>query len=212
MPPFVHRITTYDPADRDEGVLRARWGTEPTTSDGNRAFLKTLRRGQICTGTVTAIADFGVTFVDIGGFTAMINLPELSWRRVERPSDVVAVGQEITAEILHVDLERERVPLSLKALQEDPLPRFVGQIGRITKGVVTELAPCGAFVRIEDGQDGMDGMEGLVDLADPAEGHAGPPADVLRVGDELTVKIVAVDLARRLISLSRRQALAPEDG
>lgn len=108
--------------DRD-GVLRARWQTEPTPSDRDWAFLRTLRRGQIVTGTVTTIAGFGVTFVDIGGFTAMINMPELSWCPFNQPSDVVSVGQEITAEVLDVDMVRERVPLSLRAVQEeDPWP------------------------------------------------------------------------------------------
>ncbi|MFD0354000.1 S1 RNA-binding domain-containing protein [Streptomyces sp. NPDC127110] len=101
-----------------DGVLRARWQTEPTPSDRDWAFLKTLRRGQVVTGTVKAIADFGVTFVDIGGFTAMINIPELSWRNCDHPSDVVRVGQEVTAEVLDVDMARERVPLSLRAVQE----------------------------------------------------------------------------------------------
>ncbi|MCX4985984.1 S1 RNA-binding domain-containing protein [Streptomyces sp. NBC_00572] len=127
-----HPLFTAVLPDSD-GVLRARWRTEPTPSDRNWAFLKTLRRGRICTGTVTEIAGFGVTFVDIGGFIAMINIPELSWRPFDHPSDVVAVGQEISAEILDVDLVRERVPLSLKALQEDPMPQFIEQVGHITK-------------------------------------------------------------------------------
>ncbi|SCE17246.1 small subunit ribosomal protein S1 [Streptomyces sp. DvalAA-14] len=103
-----------------DGVVRARWQTEPTPSDRNWAFLKTLHRGEIVTGTVTRIAGFGVTFVVIDGFEATINIPELSWRHVDHPSDVVSVGQEVNAEILDVDLIRERVSLSLKALQEDP--------------------------------------------------------------------------------------------
>jgi small subunit ribosomal protein S1 len=107
----------------DDGVVRARWRTEPTRSDRNWAFLKTLRRGETVTGTVTRIADFCVTFVDIGGFEAMINMPELSWRPIDHPSDVVRVGQEIEAEILDVDLNRERVSLSLKAVHEDPRRR-----------------------------------------------------------------------------------------
>ncbi|WP_405789159.1 S1 RNA-binding domain-containing protein [Streptomyces sp. NBC_01367] len=118
-----HPLFTAVLPDSD-GVLRARWRTEPTQSDRNWAFLKTLRRGQICTGTVTEIASFGVTFVDIGGFTAMINVPELSWRRVDQPSGVVSVGQEISVEILDVDLVRERVSLSLKGIagSETPSP------------------------------------------------------------------------------------------
>ncbi|WP_329621414.1 S1 RNA-binding domain-containing protein [Streptomyces sp. NBC_01255] len=106
----------------DDGVVRARWQTEPTPSDRNWAFLKTLRRGETVTGTVTHIADFGVTFVDIGGFEATINIPELSWRPFDHPSDIVSVGQEINAEILDVDPVRDRVSLSLKALHKDPMP------------------------------------------------------------------------------------------
>ncbi|WP_328765555.1 S1 RNA-binding domain-containing protein [Streptomyces sp. NBC_00272] len=113
----------------EDGVLRARWRTEPTADDRDWAFLTTLQRGQICTGTVIAMPDFGVTFVDIGGFTAMINLPEVSWRHIDHPSDVLTVGQEVTAEILDVDLVRQRVPLSLKALEEDPMPALVQQVG-----------------------------------------------------------------------------------
>ncbi|MFJ9457521.1 S1 RNA-binding domain-containing protein [Kitasatospora sp. NPDC101447] len=104
----------------DDGVVRARWGTEPTLSDRSWAFLRTLHRGQSVTGTVTGIADSGVTSVDIGGFTATIDLPELSRRPVDHPGDVVAVGRQVTAVVLDVDLVRERVPLSLRALQEDP--------------------------------------------------------------------------------------------
>lgn len=102
-----------------DGVLRARWRTEPTPSDHNWAFLKTLHRGQICNGTVRRIADFGV-FVDIGGFTAIIDTPELSWQ----PAEILALGQAITAQILDVDMVRERVTLSLEALGEDPPSRI----------------------------------------------------------------------------------------
>ncbi|MEV3952317.1 S1 RNA-binding domain-containing protein [Streptomyces halstedii] len=200
-----HPLFTAVLPDSD-GVLRARWRTGPTPSDRNWAFLKTLHRGQICTGTVTEIASFGVTFVDIGGFTAMINIPELSWRRFDHPSDVVAVGQEISAEILDVDLVRERVALSLKALQEDPMPPFVQQVGQTVTGVVTKLVPFGAFVRIEDREDGLEGMVHLTELT---EGQVDRPENVVQVGDSLPVKILEVDLPRHRITLSHMQAFAP---
>lgn len=189
-----------------DGVLRARWRTEPAQGDRDRAFLKTLRRGQICTGTVTAIPDSGVTFVDIGGFTAMINMPELSWRPCDFPSDVVSVGQEISAEILYVDMSRAHVSLSLKALQEDPMPLFAQQVGQVVTGVVTRLVPFGVFVRVEDRPDGL---EGLVHLAELTDGDTGRPEDVAQVGDTLTVRVAEVDLALRRISLSPLQAPAP---
>ncbi|WP_232246693.1 S1 RNA-binding domain-containing protein [Kitasatospora mediocidica] len=187
----------------DDGALRARWRTEATPSDRDWAFLKTLRRGQAVTGVVTEIADFGVTFVDIGGFTAMINIPELSWRPINHPSDVVAVGQQITAAILDVDLVRERVALSLKALHEDPMLQIAQQVGRIVTGEVTKLAPFGAFVRIEDRKDGFEGLVHNIELATaPVE----RPEDAVQIGDRLTVKITDVDPTRRRITLSRTQA------
>lgn len=182
-----------------DGVLRARWQTEPTPSDRDWAFLKTLQRGQVVTGTVTSIASFGVTFVDIGGFTAMINLPELSWRPFDHPSDVVSVGQEITAEVLDVDMVRERVPLSLRAVQEDPWPQVAQRIGQVVIGPVTKIVPFGVFVRIEDREDGF---QGLVHTSELDES----PGDIVEVNDVLTVKIIEVDLARRRIALSQRQA------
>ena len=182
-----------------DGVLRARWRTTPTASDRDWAFLKTLRRGQTITGTVIEIATFGVTFVDIGGFTAMINIPELSWRPINHPSDVVEVGQQITAEILDVDMAWERVPLSLRALQEDPLVQFTRQIGRTVRGPITKILPFGTFIRIEDRDDGF---VGLLRDAEPPEA----PGDVLQVGDILTVTIIEVDVAHRRIYL------AHEDG
>ncbi|MGW3157549.1 S1 RNA-binding domain-containing protein [Streptomyces sp. NPDC001089] len=200
-----HPLFTAVLPDSD-GVLRARWRTEPTPSDRDWAFLKTLRPGQICTGTVSEIARFGVTFVDIGGFTAMINVPQLSWRRVNHPSEVVTVGQKISAEILDVDLVRERVSLSLKSLQEDPMRQFVQRVGQVTSGVVTKLAPIGAFVRIEDREDGL---EGLVHRTELSEGHIDRPEDVVQVGDCVTVKILDVDLQRRRIALSRLPAIVP---
>ncbi|MFJ8623906.1 S1 RNA-binding domain-containing protein [Kitasatospora sp. NPDC093550] len=186
-----------------DGAVRARWRTEPTPSDRAWAFLRTLRRGQTVTGTVTRIASFGVTFVDIGGFTAMINIPELSWRPFGHPGEVVEVGRQVTAKVLDVDLVRERVPLSLKALQEDPMPRIARQVGRIVTGEVTRLVPFGAFVRIEDRKDGFEGLVHTTDLAEPPVDR---PEDAVRVGDRLAVEIIAVDPTHRRITLSHTRA------
>jgi small subunit ribosomal protein S1 len=185
--------------------VRARWQTEPTPSDRNWAFLKTLHRGEIVTGTVTHIAGFGVTFVDIGGFEAMINIPELSWRPINHPSDIVSTGQVISARILGVDLIRERVSLSLKALQEDPMALLTGQIGQTLVGRVTKLVPFGVFVRIEEVEQGF---EGLVHNSELTDGNPDRPQRAVEVGDALSVKIIDVDPARRRITLSHRQAIS----
>ncbi|MFR9754676.1 S1 RNA-binding domain-containing protein [Streptomyces sp. TR06-5] len=190
-----------------DGVVRARWRTEPTPSDRNWAFLKTLHRGEIITGSVTQIASFGVTFVDIGGFEAMINIPELSWRPINHPSDVVAVGQEISAEILDVDPIRERVSLSLKALHEDPMPLLTRQIGQTIVGRVTKLVPFGVFVRIEEMENGF---EGLVHNSELGERHPDHPQPVLQVGDALPVKVLDIDPVCRRITLSHQQAISAD--
>ncbi|MGW0410357.1 S1 RNA-binding domain-containing protein [Streptomyces collinus] len=184
-----------------DGILRARWQTETTPGDRNWALLRTLRRGQVLTGTVSAIASFGVTFVDIGDFDAMINLPELSWRPFDHPSDIVSVGQEITAEILDVDMIRERVSLSLRALQEDPWPELTQWVGLVVTGPVTKVVPFGVFVRVEDRPDGLVGLVHTSELHESAR-------DTIGIGSTLTVKILDVDLARRRISLSHKQAFA----
>ncbi|MEU5695856.1 S1 RNA-binding domain-containing protein [Actinosynnema sp. NPDC020468] len=179
-----------------DGVVRARWRTVPTRGDRDWAFLKTLRRGQVVTGTVTLIAPFHVTFVDIGGFEAMINISELSWRPFDRPSDVVAEGEEVTAVILDVDPVRAHVPLSLKRLQEDPFPRLVERIGHPFAGRVVKVVPIGVFVRVEDREDAFVGLVPESERVD------------VRVGDPLLVTVVAVDVTRRRILLSRRRAVA----
>jgi small subunit ribosomal protein S1 len=176
------------PIDHPEG----RDMSQSTPSRDELAFLRTLRRGQIITGTVTEIASFGVTFVDIGGFTAMINIPELSWRPIRQPTDIVTVGQQITAEILDVDVERGRVPLSLKALQADPLLELQQQTGQTVTGPVTKVVPFGAFVRIEDSTHGFEGLLHNSELAERT----------VEIGDVLTVKITQVDVTRRRIELT----------
>ncbi|MFG2799885.1 S1 RNA-binding domain-containing protein [Streptomyces pseudovenezuelae] len=192
-----------------DGVVRARWRTDATPSDRNWAFLKTLTRGEVVTGTVTHIASFGVTFVDIGGFEALINIPELSWRPINYPSDVVAVGQEISAEVLDVDPIRERVSLSLKALHEDPMRLLTGLIGQTIVGRVTKLVPFGVFVRIEETENGF---EGLVHNDELGEMHPDHSQQVVQVGDALAVKILDIDPIQRRITLSHRQAISADRG
>ncbi|WP_327421050.1 S1 RNA-binding domain-containing protein [Streptomyces sp. NBC_01230] len=190
----------------DDGVLRARWGTSPTPSDIRWSALHKVTCGEVRTGTVTSIAPYGV-FVDIGGTEGMINAAELSWQPFGQYTDVVEVGQEVTAEVLDVDLARERISLSRKALlEEDPLPSFVPRVGEIVSGRVTKLVPFGAFVRIGGGEDGF---EGLVHNSELAEGTVARPEDVVAVGDELVVKITQVDRERHRMALSHRQTFGP---
>jgi small subunit ribosomal protein S1 len=131
-----------------------------------------------------------------------VHVSELSWKHIDHPSEVVEVGQEVTVEVLDVDMDRERVSLSLKATQEDPWQAFARahSIGQVVPGRVTKLVPFGAFVRVAEG------IEGLVHISELAERHVEIPEQVVNVGDEIYVKVIDVDLERRRISLSLKQA------
>jgi small subunit ribosomal protein S1 len=187
--------------NRNNVVLSRRAWLEQTQSEVRSEFLNKLAKGQVRTGVVSSIVNFGA-FVDLGGVDGLVHVSELSWKHIDHPSEVVDVGQEVTVEVLDIDLDRERVSLSLKATQEDPWRHFARthQIGQVVPGKVTKLVPFGAFVRVQDG------IEGLVHISELAERHVEIPEQVVNVGDELLVKVIDIDLERRRISLSLKQA------
>ena len=166
--------------NRNNVVLSRRAFLEESQSEGRKKFLESLQKGERRKGTVSSIVNFGA-FVDLGGVDGLVHVSELSWKHVDHPSEVVQVGQEVEVEILDVDLERERVSLSLKATQEDPWKEFER---RYKAGEI---------------------IEGLVHISELSEQHVDSPESVLSVGDEVRVKVIEVEVARRRISLSMRQ-------
>ena len=152
-------------------VLSRRAWLEQTQSEDRGEFLNQLARGQVRKGVVSSVVNFGA-FVDLGGVDGLVHVSELSWKHIDHPSEVVEVGQEVTVEVLDVDLDRERVSLSLKATQEDPWRLYARThaIGQIVPGKVTKLVPFGAFVRVEEG------IEGLVHISELAERHVESPS------------------------------------
>ena len=187
--------------NRNNVVLSRRAYLEQTQSEVRTNFLQTLQKGQVRTGVVSSIVNFGA-FVDLGGVDGLVHVSELSWKHIDHPSEVVEVGNEVTVEVLEVDFDRERVSLSLKKTQEDPWQAFARThaIGQVVPGKVTKLVPFGAFVRVEDG------IEGLVHISELAQRHVEVPEQVAKVGDEVFVKVIDIDLERRRISLSLKQA------
>ncbi|MBO3725752.1 30S ribosomal protein S1 [Actinomyces bowdenii] len=187
--------------NRNNVVLSRRAWLEQTQSEVRTNFLQTLQKGQVRSGVVSSIVNFGA-FVDLGGVDGLVHVSELSWKHIDHPSEVVEVGTEVTVEVLDVDFDRERVSLSLKATQEDPWQAFARThaIGQVVPGKVTKLVPFGAFVRVEDG------IEGLVHISELAQRHVEVPEQVAKVGDEVFVKVIDIDLDRRRISLSLKQA------
>lgn len=187
--------------NRNNVVLSRRAWLEQTQSEVRSEFLNNLQKGTIRKGVVSSIVNFGA-FVDLGGVDGLVHVSELSWKHIDHPSEVVQVGDEVTVEVLDVDMDRERVSLSLKATQEDPWRHFARThaIGQIVPGKVTKLVPFGAFVRVEEG------IEGLVHISELAERHVEVPDQVVAVGDDAMVKVIDIDLERRRISLSLKQA------
>jgi len=187
--------------NRNNVVLSRRAWLEQTQSEVRQTFLQTLQKGQVRSGVVSSIVNFGA-FVDLGGVDGLVHVSELSWKHIDHPGEVVEVGQEVTVEVLDVDMDRERVSLSLKATQEDPWQQFARThaIGQVVPGKVTKLVPFGAFVRVDEG------IEGLVHISELAERHVEIPEQVVQVGDSIFVKVIDIDLDRRRISLSLKQA------
>jgi len=132
----------------------------------------------------------------------LIHVSELSWKHIDHPSQVVSVGDEVEVRVLDVDLDRERISLSLKATQSDPWQEFANahRVGELVYGRVTKLVPFGSFVQVGEG------IEGLVHISEMANHHVDLPEQVVTPGEELWVKIIEIDLQRRRISLSIKQA------
>ncbi|HVM02681.1 MAG TPA: 30S ribosomal protein S1 [Acidimicrobiales bacterium] len=187
--------------NRNNVVLSRRAWLEETQKEQREEFLENLKPGEVRKGTVSSVVNFGA-FVDLGGMDGLVHVSELSWKHVDHPSSVVAVGDEISVQVLDVDLDKERISLSLKATQQDPWQEFANahRVGELVYGRVTKLVPFGAFVQVGEG------IEGLVHISEMAAHHVDLPEQVVSPGEELWVKIIDIDLQRRRISLSIKQA------
>ncbi|MEY3744927.1 MAG: putative ribosomal protein [Actinomycetota bacterium] len=187
--------------NRNNVVLSRRGFLEENQKEQRDMFLDNLKSGEVREGVISSVVAFGA-FVDLGGMDGLIHVSELSWKHVEHPSQVVQVGDKVTVQVLDVDMSRERISLSLKATQQDPWQEFAGshEVGQLVYGRVTKLVPFGAFVQVGDG------IEGLVHISEMSAHHVDAPEQVVTPGEELWVKIIDLDLARRRISISIKQA------
>src|SRR5436309_2067171 len=187
--------------NRNNVVLSRRAWLEETQKEQREEFLENLKPGEVRTGVVSSVVNFGA-FVDLGGMDGLIHVSELSWKHVDHPRPVLTVGDEVEVRVLDGDMDRERISLSLKATQQDPWQEFANahRVGELVYGRGTKLVPFGAFVQVGEG------IEGLVHISEMAAHHVDLPEQVVTPGEELWVKIIDIDLARRRISLSIKQA------
>jgi small subunit ribosomal protein S1 len=188
---------------RNNVVVSRRAVLELTAGAERENLLATLSEGATVKGIVKNITDYGA-FVDLGGIDGLLHITDLAWRRVKHPSEVLAVGDEVTAKVLKFDTEKNRVSLGLKQLGEDP---WVGISRRYPQGTrlfgkVTNLTDYGAFVEVESG------IEGLVHVSEMDWTNKNVhPSKVVQVGDEVEVMILEIDEDRRRISLGMKQCM-----
>ena len=162
-------------------------------------LLASLQPGQVRLGTVTSLCPFGA-FVDLGGFEGLIHISELSWGRVGAPGDVVTPGDKVRVLVLETNPGEQKVALSLKRLQPDPWQGVEERYrtGQIVEAIVTNVVNFGAFARVEEG------LEGLIHVSELAEGSFMHPRNVIREGDRVRARVIAVDGAKRRIALTLR--------
>lgn len=186
---------------RNNVVLSRRAVVEASMGEERAKLMETLREGAIVEGVVKNITEYGA-FVDLGGIDGLLHITDMAWRRVRHPSEVVTVGQELTAKVLKFDAEKNRVSLGLKQMGDDP---WVGVSRRYPAGTrlfgkVTNIADYGAFVEIEPG------IEGLVHVSEMDWTNKNvAPNKIVNLGDEVEVMVLEIDEDKRRISLGMKQ-------
>ncbi len=189
---------------RNNVVLSRRAVVEANMGEERQKLLDTLAEGSVVKGTIKNITDYGA-FVDLGGIDGLLHITDLAWRRVRHPSEVLTVGQEITAKVLKFDQDKNRVSLGVKQLGDDPWVGLARRYPRDTRlfGKVTNITDYGSFVEVEQG------IEGLVHVSEMDWTNKNvDPKKVVTLGDEVEVMVLEIDEERRRISLGMKQCKA----
>ncbi len=186
---------------RNNIVLSRKAHLEEELSEERQGFLEDLEVGDIKEGSISSIVNFGA-FVDIGGMDGLVHVSELSWRHVENPNEIVKVGDKVTVKVLEIDNEKERISLSIKQVTEDPWLDFELSFKEddVVEGEVTKVVPFGSFVTIGKG------VEGLVHVTEISIEKVDSPELALAIGQKVQVKIIELDVPKRRVNLSIKQA------
>jgi small subunit ribosomal protein S1 len=196
------RIIKLDAAEEDVVVDRRAVAEEEDRSTKERRYSE-LGEGDIVSGTVRSLMDYGA-FVDIGGVDGLLHISDIAWGRIDKPADVLTVGQQIDAKVLKVEPAGKRISLGLKQLQPHPWDAAAGKYtaGERVRGKVTRVTDFGAFVELEPG------IEGMVHLSEMSWAKkVRKPGDMVKPGDVVEVMILGVNAAERRMSLGLKQTL-----
>lgn len=189
-------------AERNRLILSEKAAYKEARKSERNDKLEKLQEGDEFTGNVINIVNFGV-FVDIGGIEGLVHLSELSWKRINHPSEVLKIGDKVEVVIISIDKEKERLALSIKRLQPDPwtIIEEIYEIGQLVEANITKLAEYGAFARIQDDYQ----LEGLIHISEISEEHIKHPNEVLQLSQDVTVRIIRIDSSSRQLGLSIKQ-------
>jgi small subunit ribosomal protein S1 len=181
-------------------ILSERSALQETRETIKDRLLGELQEGEIKTGRVTSLAEFGA-FVNIDGADGLVHLSEVSWERIEHPAEVLKVGQEVKVKIIKVEHDRKRIGLSIRQLQPDPWVVKVSSLkeGQLVEGTITHLTKFGAFARLDED------LEGLIHISELSDQRINHPKEVVKEGDVVTLRVIKVDAERRRIGLSLRK-------
>jgi len=186
--------------ERRRLILSERAASAETRETIKEKVIEDLNEGEERTGRVTSLADFGA-FVNISGADGLVHLSEISWDRIQHPSEVLKIGQEVKVKVISIDREKKRIGLSIRQLQDDPWVKKVEryQVGQLVEGTITRLTKFGAFARIEED------IEGLIHISEISEKRIEHPKEVLKEGDTVTLRVIKVDPKNHRIGLSMRR-------
>jgi len=197
--PITVRVVEVD-RERRRLILSERAASTESRQSLKERVLDELAEGEVYTGRVTSLANFGA-FININGADGLVHLSELSWDHIEHPKEVLEVGQEVKVKVIKIERDKKRIGLSVRALQEDPWRSRVQKysVGQLVEGVITRLTKFGAFARLEGD------IEGLIHISEIAEHRIEHPKEVLKEGEVKSLRVIRIDADQHRIGLSLRK-------
>jgi small subunit ribosomal protein S1 len=186
--------------ERHRLILSERAANQETREALKERLLTEIAIGETRKGRVTSLADFGA-FVNINGADGLVHLSELSWERVDHPSKMLKVGDEVEVKVISIDHDRKRIGLSMRQLQRDPWENQITKyhVGQLVEGTITRLVKFGAFARLDEH------VEGLIHISELGEDRVEHPKEIVHEGDKMVLRIIKIEPDKRRIGLSLRK-------
>ncbi len=193
--------------NRNRLILSERSASREVREQRKVELINELSVGQVVEGRVVSLEDFGA-FVDVGGAEGLVHLTEITWKHITHPRDVLKVGQTVTVEVISIEEKRKRIGLSIKRQEADPWDDVATtyQQGDLVRGVVTKMTKFGAFASLI----GAEEIEGLIHISELSDNRVAHPREVVSEGDELTLRVVKIDVKNRRLGLSIKRVDSAE--